>query len=60
MRTYILASNRITCLRCGVTSYNRNDIEHLYCGHCHAYHEENAEDDYSDKSGPEQPKEPAD
>lgn len=24
-----------TCPRCEMTSYNRNDIEHQYCGNCH-------------------------
>lgn len=28
----------ITCPKCGRTSYNRNDIEQGYCGHCHAFH----------------------
>ena len=27
----------ITCLRCGRTSYNSNDIEEGYCGNCHVY-----------------------
>lgn len=30
----------ITCLGCGRESYNVNDVEHKYCGHCHVYHEE--------------------
>lgn len=25
----------ITCPRCGMTSYNPNDIREGYCGHCH-------------------------
>lgn len=25
----------ITCPKCGLTSYNPNDIEHGYCGFCH-------------------------
>jgi transcription elongation factor Elf1 len=29
----------ITCLICGRTSYNKNDIEYEYCGNCHQYHE---------------------
>lgn len=24
-----------TCPRCGRTSFNRNDVEHEYCGNCH-------------------------
>lgn len=27
----------ITCPVCGMTSYNPNDIEHGYCGNCHAF-----------------------
>jgi len=27
----------ITCLRCGRTSYNGNDIKHRYCGNCNVY-----------------------
>ena len=30
----------ITCLRCGMTSYNPNDILYRYCGNCHKFHEE--------------------
>lgn len=29
----------ITCLVCGLTSYNPNDVEARYCGHCHASHD---------------------
>jgi hypothetical protein len=25
----------ITCPRCGMTSYNPNDVRERYCGHCH-------------------------
>lgn len=25
------------CPRCGAESFNRNDIEHRYCGRCHAF-----------------------
>jgi ribosomal protein S27AE len=25
----------ITCPRCGMTSYNENDIREGYCGNCH-------------------------
>lgn len=28
----------IKCLNCGKTSYNTMDVEHLYCGHCHRFH----------------------
>jgi len=30
----------IKCLVCGWSSYNTNDIKHLYCGHCHQWHDE--------------------
>lgn len=28
----------ITCPRCGMTSYNADDIEKKYCGNCHMFH----------------------
>ncbi len=28
----------ITCMECGKTSYNLNDVKHLYCGNCHRFH----------------------
>jgi len=28
----------ITCPTCGMTSYSHGDINHRYCGKCHAYH----------------------
>ena len=28
----------ITCNKCGMTSYNRNDVEQRYCGNCHEFH----------------------
>jgi hypothetical protein len=28
----------ITCLKCGMTSYNPNDILHRYCGNCNMFH----------------------
>ena len=27
----------ITCLHCGKTSYNPNDIREKYCGYCHRF-----------------------
>jgi hypothetical protein len=30
----------ITCLLCGRTSYNLNDIANRYCGACHRFHED--------------------
>ncbi len=29
----------IQCLICGKISYNKNDIEQRYCGHCHRFHD---------------------
>lgn len=28
----------ITCLICKIKSYNQNDINDRYCGHCHRFH----------------------
>ncbi len=33
----------IHCYECGRSSYNANDIEHLYCGHCNKFHHGNAQ-----------------
>jgi hypothetical protein len=30
----------ILCLICLRVSYNRHDIAHRYCGHCHRFHED--------------------
>jgi hypothetical protein len=30
----------ITCLVCGLTSWNANDVENRYCGFCHRFHED--------------------
>jgi ribosomal protein L37E len=30
----------ITCVRCGLKSYNINDVVQRYCGNCHRFHEE--------------------
>jgi ribosomal protein L37E len=27
----------IECLKCGMKSYNPNDIENKYCGNCHEF-----------------------
>lgn len=27
----------ITCPKCQMTSYNRNDIKYGYCGNCHEF-----------------------
>lgn len=31
----MIAEPSITCPRCGMTSYNANDIREGYCGNCH-------------------------
>lgn len=38
--TYTMApdGSSITCLGCGMTSSNSDDVENLYCGHCHVAH----------------------
>ena len=33
-----LVSQRITCNKCGMTSYSPGDIQHKYCGKCHKFH----------------------
>jgi hypothetical protein len=30
----------ITCLRCGKTSYNFNDVKYRYCAHCKRFHDD--------------------
>jgi hypothetical protein len=32
-------SKTITCLVCQMTSHHPKDVEHLYCGNCHKFHE---------------------
>lgn len=32
----------IKCLDCNMTSWNHNDVEKLYCGNCHEFHEQKA------------------
>ena len=41
-KTYIINGNgkSITCLLCGLTSHNPHDVEYIYCGNCHIYHED--------------------
>jgi hypothetical protein len=29
----------ITCMKCGITSWNQNDVENRYCPHCHVFGE---------------------
>lgn len=33
-----LENNWIQCHLCGRVSYNRGDVENLYCGYCHHFH----------------------
>jgi hypothetical protein len=33
-------TDTITCLRCGMTSFQPRDIAQKYCGHCHVFHED--------------------
>lgn len=42
--TYVIepsdkVSFTITCLVCGMKSYNQNDVEQKYCGNCHQFHD---------------------
>jgi hypothetical protein len=42
MDRYIIGETKegykyITCKKCGMTSYNINDVEHKYCGNCHEF-----------------------
>ena len=30
----------ILCLKCNMESYHPMDVEHRYCGRCHAFHAE--------------------
>jgi hypothetical protein len=36
---YCADEKTITCYRCGMTSYNPNDVLYRYCGNCHKPHE---------------------
>ena len=36
--TYELGSNWIKCLVCMRVSYHPQDIDNLYCAHCHRFH----------------------
>ncbi|HWN95030.1 MAG TPA: hypothetical protein VNT99_08355 [Methylomirabilota bacterium] len=40
LATFAISADRksIMCRRCGLTSYNSNDVEQRYCGNCHAFH----------------------
>jgi len=30
----------ITCKVCGLVSYNKNDVEMKFCGHCNVFHDD--------------------
>jgi len=40
--TYRIEASRksITCLGCGRTSFNANDVAQRYCGFCHVFHDD--------------------
>lgn len=42
MGSYIVSPDGgfITCLRCGKTSYNLDDVAKRYCGNCHLFHDD--------------------
>jgi len=33
-----MSEQSITCPKCGMVSYNQNDVENKYCGNCHQFH----------------------
>ncbi len=44
-RGYVIAhvdghTSTITCLTCGLTSFNPTDLAEKYCGACHVFHED--------------------
>ena len=39
-RTYILHADHIECLTCGVSSYSKGDMNHLFCLNC-GFHNDN-------------------
>lgn len=44
LASYYLSDTRdgraITCLRCGRTSHNPEDVRNRYCGNCHFFHDD--------------------
>jgi hypothetical protein len=40
--TYVIGAygKCITCLDCGLTSWNPNDVAERYCGGCHEFHDD--------------------
>ena len=44
-QTFVIGKTRdgmdwLHCLLCGKKTYNRNDIDHRYCGRCKRFHDE--------------------
>jgi hypothetical protein len=39
--TYEIGANgaSIKCLDCGMTSWSKGDVDNLYCGNCHEFHD---------------------
>ena len=35
-----VSTHSITCLTCGLTSFNAADIAQKYCGHCELFHDQ--------------------
>jgi len=49
----------ITCLACGLTSFNLTDVTVKYCGACHVFHEDQQKtDDLQSRSGASDPVNP--
>lgn len=46
----ISVNNRpaIKCLTCQMISFNTNDIEQLYCGYCHKFHEDQQQPEHEE------------
>jgi hypothetical protein len=40
MTTFTIGPDWIRCSRCGLKSYNPNDVANRYCGSCHRFHED--------------------
>ena len=48
MKTYVITEivnnhdrteRSIKCLKCGMTSWSKDDVKHKYCGKCGIFHE---------------------
>lgn len=48
MKKYLISEDgsSITCLKCGLTSFNSFDVKEKYCGHCSVFHDEKSWDDH--------------